>query len=209
MPGIGVIDYGMGNLRSVEKGLEHAGARPRVCARGDELHHCDGLVLPGVGAFGDAMKHLVERGLVEPILSFIDSGRPLLGICLGMQLLFEFSEEHGRFKGLGLIPGGVLRLPESVKVPHMGWNVLDKTREVPLFEGIESGSRFYFVHSFYCEPRDEGYTIGTTPYGMDFTCAVASGNAWGLQFHPEKSSTLGLRILSNFNRMVSGGRRAS
>jgi glutamine amidotransferase len=200
---IGVIDYGMGNLRSVEKGLEKIGTTAEICGEARRFDSYRGLVMPGVGAFGDAMKNLEDRGMVGPLMSFIESGRPLLGICLGMQLLFDRSEEHGRFEGLGIIPGAVLRLPDTVKVPHMGWNVLRISRDVPLFEGIESGARFYFVHSFYCAPEDESAAIGITPYGLDFTSAAAVGNVWGLQFHPEKSSLLGLRILENFGRMVS------
>lgn len=207
MAAIGIIDYGMGNLRSVEKGLEKVGASAEVCASGEKLSDYDGLVLPGVGAFGDAMKHLEERAMIEPILSFIKSGGHLLGICLGMQLLFDHSDEHGRFEGLGVMPGSVLRLPDTVKVPHMGWNVLQKKRDIPLFDGIESGSRFYFVHSYYCAPDSDEVTTGTTPYGLEFTCATGSGNAWGLQFHPEKSSLLGLKVLSNFARMVTGSSR--
>jgi imidazole glycerol-phosphate synthase subunit HisH len=201
---VGVIDYGMGNLRSVEKGLEKVGVDVAICDRADELDGFDGLVLPGVGAFGDAMVNLRDRGMIEPLHDFVKSGRHLLGICLGMQLLLSSSDEHGRFDGLGIIPGEVPRLPGSVKVPHMGWNVLRIKRDVPLFAGIEDGSRFYFVHSFYCAPADDTCTIGTTQYGLDFTSAVGRDNVWGLQFHPEKSSSLGLRMLHNFGVMVSG-----
>jgi glutamine amidotransferase len=136
------------------------------------------------------------------IKEYIDTGRHLLGICLGMQLLMEYSEEYGRHEGLGIVPGGCLRLPETVKVPHMGWNVLEIERPNPLFEGLESGERFYFVHSYYCAPDNEEWIIGTTDYGLQFTCALGRENVWGLQFHPEKSSLLGLRILENFGRMV-------
>jgi glutamine amidotransferase len=206
MPGVGIVDYGMGNLRSVEKGLEKAGVRAEHSDDPYRLEAFDGLILPGVGAFGDAMRNLVELDMVRALHEFIESGRPLLGICLGLQLLFDESEEHGRFEGLGLIPGRVIRLPAGVKVPHMGWNVLNKKRDVPLFEGIPEGTRFYFVHSFYCEPSDPGWSVATTPYGLDFTCAAGRDNVWGVQFHPEKSSTLGLSVLENFARMVSAGR---
>jgi glutamine amidotransferase len=161
--------------------------------------------MPGVGAFGDAMNNLKSRGMDKALLDYIATGRHLLGICLGLQLMFDYSEEHGRNEGLGIIPGRVVRLPGGVKVPHMGWNVLNVTGEIPLFAGLQSGSRFYFVHSFYCEPDDDESTIGTTLYGIEFTCAARRGNVWGLQFHPEKSSVLGLDILRNFGDMVAAG----
>lgn len=203
MPTVGIVDYGVGNLRSVEKGLLKVGVDAELCADPGKLGSYDGLVLPGVGAFGDAIDHLRSRGMDSVLLEFIDSGRHLLGICLGLQLLFDYSEEHGMNQGLGVIPGRVMRLPDTVKVPHMGWNVLNIKRGVPLFKGIASGSRFYFVHSFYCDPAGEEWTIGTTSYGLEFTCAAGRDNVWGLQFHPEKSSLLGLEILANFGRMVS------
>ena len=205
MPTVGIVDYGMGNLRSVEKGLLKVGVDAELCADPGKLGSYDGLVLPGVGAFGDAIDHLRSRGMDSVLLEFIDSGRHLLGICLGLQLLFDYSEEHGRNRGLGVIPGRVIRLPDTVKVPHMGWNVLNINHDVPIFKGIASGSRFYFVHSFYCEPTGEEWTFGTTSYGLEFTCAAGRDNVWGLQFHPEKSSLLGLEILANFGRMVAEG----
>jgi glutamine amidotransferase len=203
MADVGIIDYGMGNIRSVQKGLEKVGVEAELCSEPGRLGSYRGLVLPGVGAFGDAMANLRSRGLVEPVLEQINTGKPLLGICLGMQLLFERSEEHGDFEGLGVVPGAVRRLPDTVKVPHMGWNVLRQVGEQPLFDGIGEGARFYFVHSFYCEPADDSWTIGRTPYGLDFTCAVGRGSVWGLQFHPEKSSLLGLRMLRNFGVVVA------
>ena len=203
MTRVGIVDYGMGNLRSVEKGLQKVGVEAGVCAEAAGFDSYDGLVLPGVGAFGDAIDHLRDREMDRALLEYIDSGRHLLGICLGLQLMFEYSEEHGRNEGMGIIAGRVTRLPDTVKVPHMGWNVLQAKSGVPLFAGIESGSRFYFVHSFYCEPSDREWTIGTTTYGLEFTCAAGKGNVWGLQFHPEKSSLLGLEILANFGRMVA------
>jgi len=206
-PGIGIVDYGMGNLRSVEKGFEKVGVSARICGSPRELDDFDGLVLPGVGAFGDAMENLKELGMADALIDYIDSDRQLLGICLGMQLLFACSEEHGRSEGLGIIPGRVLRLHGEVKVPHMGWNVLNVSQDVPLFEGMDSGSRFYFVHSFYCLPDEAKWTVGETPYGVEFTSAVGRGNVWGVQFHPEKSSLLGLEILRNFGRMVTGVRQ--
>ncbi len=206
-PGIGIVDYGMGNLRSVEKGFDKVGVRAELCARPEELDEYDGLVLPGVGAFGDAMENLKRVGMADALIEYIDSGRQLIGICLGMQLLFTYSEEHGRSEGMGVIPGRVLRLPGEVKVPHMGWNVMNLSQDVSLFEGVDSGSRFYFVHSFYCLPDEPEWALGKTPYGVEFTSAVGRGNVWGVQFHPEKSSILGLEILRNFGRMVTGARK--
>ena len=203
-PVIGIVDYGMGNLRSVEKGFGKVGVAAEVCSIPEKFISYDGLVLPGVGAFGDAMENLKSLDMVRALYEYIDSGRNLLGICLGMQLFLSCSEEHGRSEGLDVIPGRVVRLPDTVKVPHMGWNVLDIKKGVPLLQGIESGMRFYFVHSFYCDPTDEESMIATTPYGLDFTSILWKGNVLGLQFHPEKSSLLGLRILENFGNMVVG-----
>ena len=204
MTRVGIVDYEMGNLRSVEKGLEKVGVDAAICAEAESFDAFDGLVLPGVGAFGDAMENLKRLGMDEAIREYIATGRHLLGICLGMQLLLEYSEEHGRNEGLGIVPGGCLRLPDTVKVPHMGWNILNVTRENQLFEGLGQADRFYFVHSFYCAPSDGSWTIGTTDYGLEFACAFGRENVWGLQFHPEKSSRLGLEILANFGRMVGG-----
>lgn len=202
MPGVGIVDYGVGNLRSVQKGLEKVGVASELCEDAGRLTGYDGLVLPGVGAFGDAMAHLKARGMDRALREYAESGRHLLGICLGLQMLFDYSEEHGRNEGLGLIPGRVVRLPDTVKVPHMGWNRLRVEQEAPLFAGIENGSRFYFVHSYYCDGCSAEWVLGTASYGLEFTCAVGKGTVWGLQFHPEKSSMLGLRILENFGRMV-------
>lgn len=202
MPRAGIIDYGMGNLRSVEKGLEKAGVASEICADPERLGSYDGLILPGVGAFRDAMENLTDLGMDRAIKDFVSTGRHLLGICLGMQLMLDYSEEHGRNEGLGMIGGGCLRLPDSVKVPHMGWNILKVKQQVPLFEGLSEGDRFYFVHSFYCAPTDEDVVIGTTDYGLEFACAIRKDNVWGMQFHPEKSSLLGLHILENFGRLI-------
>lgn len=204
MPEIGIIDYGMGNLRSVEKGFERVGIDVQVLADPDLIRSHDGLVLPGVGAFGDAMRNLKAGGFVKPLLDYLERGGYLLGICLGMQVLLEYSEEHGKHRGLGIVPGRVKRLPDRVKVPHMGWNAVDTVRESPLLNGIPSGSRFYFVHSFHCEPFDSEWSVGLTPYGIDFTSALGKSRIWGVQFHPEKSSMLGLRVLRNFGDMVQG-----
>jgi glutamine amidotransferase len=203
-PVIGIVDYGMGNLRSVQKGFEKVGVAAEVCAVPEKFMSYRGLVIPGVGAFGDAMENLKSLDMIDALHEYIDSGRNLLGICLGMQLFLTYSEEHGRYEGLSLIPGRVVRLPDSVKVPHMGWNVLTIKKQGPLLKDIASGTRFYFVHSFYCELDDDESIVGTTPYGLDFTSVLSKGNIWGLQFHPEKSSTMGLRILENFGNMVRG-----
>ncbi|MBN1288286.1 MAG: imidazole glycerol phosphate synthase subunit HisH [Actinobacteria bacterium] len=202
---IGIIDYGMGNLRSVEKGFGKAGFKAEISDRVEELMEFDALVLPGVGAFGNAMNRLRDMGMDKAILDYIDTGRNMLGICLGMQLFLTTSYEHGEQRGLGVIPGKVKRLPDNVKVPHMGWNSVSITREVPLWSGIEDNSMFYFVHSYYCDPDDDAWTTGTSFHGKEFACAVGRNNVWGFQFHPEKSSTLGLRILKNFAEMAPGG----
>jgi imidazole glycerol-phosphate synthase subunit HisH len=202
MATVGIIDYGMGNLRSVEKGFEKVGVKTAFCDKASSCDWYDALVLPGVGAFRDAIEVLREKELDVALNRYIATGRHLLGICLGMQLMMEHSEEYGHHEGLGLVPGGCMRLPDDVKVPHMGWNVLDIVRPNALFDGLESGERFYFVHSYYCAPSDESWVIGRTDYGGDFTCALGKDNVWGLQFHPEKSSLLGLHILENFGRMA-------
>ncbi|MBC7104943.1 MAG: imidazole glycerol phosphate synthase subunit HisH, partial [Firmicutes bacterium] len=192
------------NLRSVQKGFERAGY-PALLARDPaSLAAARGLVLPGVGAFGDAMRRLRAAGLVPAIERAVAEGRPLLGICLGQQLLFEESEEWGPAGGLGLLRGRVRRLPPGVKVPHMGWNGVAIRRPSALLEGIPDGSLFYFVHSYYVEPVQEDLVVGTTDYGLPFASVVAWGNVFGTQFHPEKSGALGLRILANFGRLVCG-----
>lgn len=194
-----MIDYGFGNLRSVEKALEHAGATVTVTADPAAVRRAQKLVLPGVGAFGAGMAALEERRLREPILEAAAAGVPLLGICLGMQLLFERSEEMGEHEGLGLLPGSVVRFPgEGLKVPHMGWNQLQAERAHPLLAGIADGAHTYFVHSYYCQPAAPEDLIATAGYGGPFAAVAGRGNVAGLQFHPEKSQRVGLRILGNF-----------
>lgn len=195
---IAVIDYGMGNLGSVVKAFRALGEKVRVTADPAEIEAATGVILPGVGAFGDAMAELAARGLVEPLRFVAARGRPLLGICLGMQLLFATGEEGGRQEGLGIIPGTVRRLRGEVKVPHVGWNSLDFIRPTPLFAGVEPGSYVYFVHSFVAAPADEGVVAATCTYGEEFTAAVCRGRVWGTQFHPEKGGGVGLAILKNF-----------
>jgi imidazole glycerol-phosphate synthase subunit HisH len=203
-PAIAVLDYRMGNLRSVEKGLAAAGVQgvavtgdPRVAAR------ARGIVLPGVGAFRDAAANLASSGLREVLLERVAAGVPLLGICLGMQLLATVGLEDGEWEGLGLVPGTCRRIEGDVKVPHMGWNTVEYPRASPLFAGIPEGSAFYFVHSYRLVPDDPATVVGETSYGLPVVAAVQAGNVYGVQFHPEKSSACGLTLLSDFARIVS------
>ena len=200
MTAIGVVDYGMGNRRSVQKALERVGATVAVTRDHDELRRCDGLVVPGVGAFPIAMRNLRELGLAELIGAGVGRGKPLLGICLGMQLLFERSVEVELAQGLGLIPGEVTRLQTGgLRIPHIGWNDVSLRRPSPLTEGLPSrGCPFYHVHSFAARPADADDVVGCTRYGEAFATIVARGLVFGVQFHPEKSSTHGLRMLSDF-----------
>lgn len=207
---IAVIDYGVGNLRSVLKGFEHAGvADVRVTGDAAEIAAASGLVLPGVGAFRDAAARLRDSGLDRVVRDRAAAGVPLLGICLGMQLLMDVSYEMGEWEGLGLIPGTceiITAPPESgLKVPHMGWNTVSYPRRSPLFDGIDEHSAFYFVHSYHCVVADQTNVIGTVNYGGPLVCAVQKGNVFGAQFHPEKSSTVGLTMLGNFGRIVADG----
>lgn len=199
---IAIIDYGMGNLRSVQKGFEKVGVEAVVAADPVQVEAAAGVVLPGVGAFADAMHNLRSAGLDRAIYRAVEAGKPFLGICLGQQLLFEASEEWGHTRGLGLFPGRVRRLPEGLKVPHMGWNQVAVVRPNPLLEGIPDGSSFYFVHSYAVDPADEDLILTLTEYGLRFASVVGRGNIFGIQFHPEKSSALGLKILENFGRVV-------
>jgi glutamine amidotransferase len=201
-----VIDYGMGNRRSVEKALGHVGARPSVTAEHDQLRACDGLVLPGVGAFPLAMRNLHELGLVDVIRSSVRDGVPLLGICLGMQLLFDSSEELENTEGLGLIPGPVQWLSTGgLRVPHIGWNEVRFERRSPLTAGLpQTGRAFYHVHSLAPRPADAADVVGTTEYGERFATIVERGAVFGVQFHPEKSSGDGLRLLESFVALCAG-----
>ena len=203
---IGVIDYGMGNRRSVEKALEHVGASVSLTSDHHELERCDGLVLPGVGAFPKAMRNLRELGLVELIQSRVEQGTPLLGICLGMQLLFEHSDELAPTHGLGLIAGEVTRLEAgNLRIPHIGWNEVRFERASRLTAELpQSGCPFYHVHSFAARPSDPDTVIGTTEYGERFTTVVGRGSVLGVQFHPEKSSRHGLGMLHSFVEVCVG-----
>jgi len=194
-----VLDYGMGNLRSVEKALERVGAEALITSDPDEAAGSDGLVLPGVGAFPKAMDRIRELGLDVLVRDWTDAGRPLLGICLGMQLLFERSSENEGAEGLGLLRGHVTALNSpGLKVPHMGWEPVSWRRAAALLDGVDDGTPFYFVHSFAARPADEGDVLGSAEWGERFACVVERGSIRGVQFHPEKSSAAGLRLLSNF-----------
>jgi imidazole glycerol-phosphate synthase subunit HisH len=202
-PHIAIVDYKMGNLRSVQKSFEHAGVQD-VVVTGDPtlVEAADGIVLPGVGAFRDAAANLRESGVEEVLRHRIGAGTPFLGICLGMQLLADIGFEDGEYTGLGLVPGTCEKLPGGVKVPHIGWNTVEYPRDSPLFDGIPQSTAFYFVHSYRLVPRDDGAIIGSTEYGVRFAAAVQSGNVSAVQFHPEKSSTMGLKLLANFGRLA-------
>lgn len=200
---IQIVDYGMGNLRSVQKAFERLGVSAAICTRPEDLAGCEKLVLPGVGAFRDAIAELRRQEFVEPIKRHIAAERPFLGICLGLQLLFDVSHEDGSWQGLGVVPGEVVRFREGpdLKVPHMGWNRLAPTHESPLLAGIPGDSYFYFVHSYYVVPRDASMVAGRTEYGETFTAMIERGRMFATQFHPEKSQQFGLRLLDNFARM--------
>ncbi|MDD2789864.1 MAG: imidazole glycerol phosphate synthase subunit HisH [Sulfurimonas sp.] len=199
---IAIVDYNMGNLASVKNAFAKLGKDTVVESNSAKFQEYDKLILPGVGAFGDAMEHLRERDMINAIKEFAASGKPMLGICLGMQLLFESSQEFGSHEGLGLIKGSVVAFneaafSETLKVPHMGWNRMF-TKEHPLFEGLDAEHYLYFVHSYHVVCDDKADIIGTTNYGYDFTSAVAHKNIMGIQPHPEKSHKNGLAILNNF-----------
>ena len=205
---IAIIDYDMGNLKSVAKAFEKVGAIATVTRDPKVLADASHVVLPGVGAFKDCMRNLEAYGLIDPIAMAVASGKPFLGICLGLQLLFDESNEFGVHKGLGLIPGRVVRFPSSkdefgmeLKVPHMGWNEVEKAKESPLLEGVTDGAYFYFVHSYYAVPADAAVTLTRTGYGVSFTSSIAKDNVFACQFHPEKSQKAGLRVLKNFSSM--------
>ncbi len=201
---LAIVDYGMGNLRSVQKAFEHLGHAAEVTRDPERIAGAPGVVLPGVGAFGACMENLGRFGLVEPVRQAITSGRPFLGICLGMQLLFEESEEFGPVRGLGILPGRIVRFRRDPgrKVPHMGWNTIRMARRTPHLDGIDDGAHVYFVHSYYPVPADPAVIATTTPYGEEFASSVARDNVFACQFHPEKSQRIGLRLLDNFVRTL-------
>ncbi len=208
-PELIIVDYGMGNLFSAAKAIEHVGGRATVSADPEAVAEADAIVLPGVGAFPEAMRQIGVRGLWEAIVDTANAGTPLLGICLGMQLLFEASDEHEGAEGLGLIEGVVSKLRAPLlKLPNMGWAPIRMERPAPLLEGIEDGETFYFVHSFAARPEDEELLLASAAYGERFAAIVGRGNVYGAQFHPEKSSAGGLRLLENFVSIAASARTA-
>ena len=209
---IAIVDYGMGNLRSVHKALERMEFQAMVTQDPSELKKAAGLIVPGVGAFKKAMENLQQLGLVDPIVEFVESGKPFLGICLGLQLLFSGSEEFGFQRGLSIFKGKVVRFPfalpassqskDLLKVPHMGWNTVHIYKRPFVLEGIGEGAYFYFVHSYYPVPEEQEIVATTTDYGGEFVSSVSRGNLFACQFHPEKSQGLGLKLLKNFGTLV-------
>ena len=203
LPHIAIIDYGAGNLRSVAKAFEKLGFPPRVTTDPQEVAAADAVVLPGVGAAGDSMSNLAARGMTDVVKEAITKDKPFFGVCLGLQLLFETSDEGG-VDCLSALPGRVRHLPSGVKVPHIGWNQVRLTRPHPLFQGIQGEQYFYFVHSFYADPAKPELVAGVTDYAIPFCSFAAKGNLVATQFHPEKSGTLGLQLYDNFVRRIVG-----
>lgn len=204
-----ILDYGAGNLRSVYRAVEHAGFSADIADDPRALDDAEAVILPGVGAAADTMSNLGSRGLVDPIKDYIASGRPFLGVCMGLQALMTYSEEGGRHDCLDVIPGRVIRFPAGLKVPQMGWNrVLKRTRQ-PVLEGIEDGAYFYFVHSYYAEPEDESVVAAVTDYGGSFPSVVIRDNIVATQFHPEKSGAGGLRFYANFLELAAAAQPIS
>lgn len=200
---VGIIDYGMGNLGSVSNAFRFLGLDARIITRKDEMESCRAVLLPGVGAFGDCMNHLVEHDFVDAICTWIRAGKPMMGICLGLQALFDSSEETPGVPGLGIFPGTVKRfdLPADLKVPQIGWNRINEVQPgCPMFDGIDNGSFFYLVHSYYVCPEDDSIVAGKTDYGIEYCSCVWKENVFATQFHPEKSQAAGLRMLKNFQR---------
>jgi imidazole glycerol-phosphate synthase subunit HisH len=200
---IAIMDYGIGNLRSVQKAFERIGAEAQLVNTPEGLAGARALVLPGVGAFGDCADHFRAAGFAEPLMESVSAGVPLLGICVGLQLLFDESEEMGHHKGLGLLPGRVRRFAGDLKVPQIGWNQLAWQQENPLSAGVPDNSYTYFVHSYYAEPENADHILATTDYGIEYASIVGKDNILATQFHPEKSQDVGLQILSNFVEWVN------
>ena len=201
---IAIIDYGSGNLRSVYNAFRYIGADVKVCESASELDAAEKIILPGVGSSKDAMEGLAKRGYIEKLLSNIEKGKPFLGICLGLQMLFDSSEESGGCECLGLVPGEVKLFPseKGVKVPQIGWNTVKFTgKDCPIFKGINDETYFYFVHSYYCRSDEPGHVAGVTSYGVDYTSALWKDNMFAVQFHPERSQKNGLKILENFSKL--------
>jgi glutamine amidotransferase len=200
-----IVDYGAGNLRSVARAVVRAGYEPLITSEPSAVEQAEVVILPGVGAAADTMSNLTRCGLVEPIRQYIASGRPFLGVCMGLQALFSVSEEGGEHRCLDILPGRVRRLPDGLKVPHMGWNSVHQRQSPPVFEDIPDGAFFYFVHSYYADPEDRSVVAGETSYGLTFAAVVATANIVATQFHPEKSGEVGLRLYENFLRLARNG----
>jgi len=198
---VAIIDYKMGNLRNVQKSLEWVGCKTVITNDPALIRTAAGVILPGVGAFADAIINLTKMNLIDVIQEVIDEGKPLLGICLGLQLLFEYSEENGYYEGLKIFKGGVKRIPAGLKVPHMGWNQLNIKKETPILDGVADKTACYFVHSYHVVP-EEDIVAATVDYGQEIVAVVAKDNVFGIQFHPEKSSQAGLGILRNYRKLV-------
>jgi len=199
-----LVDYGMGNLRSVEKALQKVGLEVNRSSNPEDIDKADAIVVPGVGAFADAIHNIERFGLKDKIIQAINQGKPYLGICLGLQILFEYGYEFGEHEGLGIIKGKVIRFDErlNIKIPHMGWNQVWIKKKDKMFKNIKEGDYFYFVHSYYAVPDEEDVIASYTDYGVDFCSAIEKDNIWAVQFHPEKSQTTGLKLLQNFADFV-------
>lgn len=201
---IAIVDYGLGNLRSVQKALEKVGHTAQIVRDPEAIAMAERVILPGVGASADALAAVRAQGLEEPLKAFIDSGRPFLGICLGLQMLFEWSYEDGEHRGLGVLPGKVVRfdVPANLKVPHMGWNQIRFAHRPPIFDGVDEGAYFYFVHSYHVTTDEPSIVATETDYGTPFCSSVWRDNLYATQFHPEKSQAAGLRVLKNFAELA-------
>lgn len=199
---IAIADYGMGNLKSLKNALNYIGSDSIITSDGNLILKSDAVIIPGVGAFPDAISNMKKTGLDDIIKTAVSKGKPVLGICLGMQLLFEEGEEITKCSGLNLINGSIKKIKDSVKVPHMGWNSLIIKKNCPLIDGIDDGSYVYFVHSYYAEVKQDNILNAYTTYGTDIPAVISSGNLYGTQFHPEKSGSVGLKILKNFRGLI-------
>lgn len=202
---IAIVDYGAGNLRSVARAVAQLGYEPTITGDPDVVRRADAVIVPGQGAAGECVRCLHDRGLVQAMKDFIAGGRPFLGVCMGLQVLFETTEEGGLQPCLGIVPGTVKLLPPGPKIPHMGWNQMHATRPHPVLDGVPDNSNFYFVHSFYVVPGDPAIILGETDYGITFCSMIACDNVVATQFHPEKSGKIGLRLYDNFLRAAVGG----
>lgn len=202
---IAIIDYGMGNIKSVENSFKKAGARIEVTSDPEKIRDASAVILPGVGAYRDAFNNLEEKDLIKPIYESIEK-KPFLGICLGMQLLFEYSTEDGKNKGLGVFKGFVGRIPPGVKIPHMGWNQIEIKKKSKMLKDIKQGENFYFVHSYHVIPEDKSIVSSITEHGTSIVASIEQDNIFGFQFHPEKSSTCGQQLIRNFINLVEGNR---